>query len=126
MDELHYAEVQLGGQTSRDNNLGATILYGAMSGLEYSTQFYNPLGLNLTGLGRVTKENMHEFQDVVDELMIKHGGNIHMPPEYRLCLSVGMLVLTVHTANSGDPALAEAMRRAHTHMKPDESKGADL
>ena len=125
MDELHYTELQLGGQGSRDTNLGGTLLYGAMSAIEYGTQIWNPLNLNLTGLGSMTKQNMPEFQDIVDELMIKYGGNFTMPAEYRLCLAMGTLILTVHTVNQGDPALAEALKRAQAHVQPT-SRAKDL
>eukprot|EP00961_Rhodomonas_salina_P152264 2049523-Rhodomonas_salina.1 len=88
-----------------------------MCGLEYSTGIWNPLNLNLTGLGEITKQNMDDFVPIVDELMIKYGGAAYMPPEYRLLLAVGAMVLTVHTANSGDPVLAQAMSKMHAAVK---------
>lgn len=116
LDELHYVEVQLGSQ-SHTGSFATTLLYGAMCGLEYSTGIWNPLNLNLAGLGGVTKQNMADFEPIVDELAIKYGGAAYMPPEYRLMLAVGAMVFTVHTANSGDPALAQAMSKMHATMK---------
>ena len=115
LDELHYVELQLG--TQKSNGFGTTLFYGSMCGLEYSTHIWNPLNLNLTGLGEVTKQNMADFEPIVDELMIKYGGASYMPPEYRLLLAVGAMVFTVHTANSGDPALAQAMSKVNATMK---------
>ena len=123
LDELHYVEVQLGSQ-AKQGGFGTTLLYGSMCGLEYSTGIWNPLNLNLTGLGEVTKQNMADFEPIVDELMIKYGGAAYMPPEYRLVLAVGAMVLTVHTANSGDPALAQAMSKMNaTVKKPPQADG---
>lgn len=116
LDELHYIEVQLGSQ-AKQGGFGTTLLYGSMCGLEYSTGIWNPLNLNLAGLGEVTKQNMADFEPIVDELMIKYGGAAYMPPEYRLVLAVGAMVFTVHTANSGDPALAQAMSKMHATVK---------
>jgi hypothetical protein len=123
LDELHYVEVQLGSQ-AKQGGFGTTLLYGSMCGLEYSTGIWNPLNLNLAGLGAVTKQNMADFEPIVDELMIKYGGAAYMPPEYRLALAVGAMVFTVHTANSGDPALAQAMSKMHaTVKKPPQADG---
>lgn len=109
-DELHYIEMQLGSR--QDGNFGALILHGTMLGIEtLHRDVWNPFNLNLNGLGKVTKDNMSEFQPILDELMIKYGTGMYMGPELRLCLSVGALVMTVHAANSGDPKIAVALDR---------------
>lgn len=108
-DELHYIEQQLGG--SGGNNAGMTALIFAMAGVEKVTQeVWNPLGLQLHGLSQVTKDNADQFQDVVDELVIKYGSGMSMGPEMRLAMAVGTLMYTVHAANSGDPRLAQVMK----------------
>jgi len=110
-DEVHFIELQLG-SSKAGGNVGAMLLHASMSGLEVLTRdVYNPLGLNLQGLGNITKQNMAEFEPLVDELMIKYGAGMYMPPEYRLLLSVGAMVVTVHSANSGDPRVGEALQK---------------
>jgi hypothetical protein len=110
-DELHFIELQLG-SSKAGGNVGAMLLHASMSGLEVLTRdVYNPLGLNLQGLGNITKQNMVDFLPLVDELMIKYGAGMYMPPEYRLLLSVGAMVVTVHSANSGDPRVGEAIQK---------------
>ena len=109
LDELHFLEMQLG--SSKDNSLGNMLFIGTMIGLETITQRYNPLKLNLEGLGGIAKDNIEQFSPLIDELMIKHSANIYVSPEARLVMAVASLVLTVHSANSGDPRLAEAIKR---------------
>ena len=110
-DELHFIELQLG-SSKAGGNVGAMLLHASMSGLEVLTRdVYNPLGLNLQGLGNITKQNMVDFLPLVDELMIKYGAGMYMPPEYRLLLSLGALIVTVHSANSGDPRVGEAIQK---------------
>ena len=110
LDELHYCEVQLGSR--QDGSMGCMVLHGAMVAVEtIHRDVWNPLGLNLTGLGQVTKANMSEFQPIVDELMIKYGAGLYMSAEMRLALAVGALVMTVHGANSGDPRIATALEK---------------
>ena len=110
-DELHFIELQLG-SSQAGGNVGAMLLHASMSGLEVLTRdVYNPLGLNLQGLGNITKQNMAEFEPLVDELMIKYGAGMYMPPEYRLLLSLGALIVTVHSANSGDSRVGEAIQK---------------
>lgn len=108
-DELHYCELQLGSQ-SGGSNLGATVLYGSMLCMERITNdYWNPLGLNLTGLGTVAQQNMDQFQPILDELMIKHNAGVYTSPEWRLALAVGATVMTVNAANQ-NPEMARAVK----------------
>ena len=108
-DEVHYCELQLGSQGGAQN-LGATVLYGTMLGLEKVTnEYWNPLGLNLTGLGTVAQQNMDTFQPILDELMIKHNAGVYTSPEWRLALAIGATVMTVNAANQ-NPEMARAVK----------------
>lgn len=120
-DELHYIEHQLGTQKG---NLAGNLFVASMAGLEFVTQnYFNPLNLNLQGLGTVCKDNVAEIQPILDELVIKYGVNMSMGPEMRLATAVGTMVYTVHAANSGDPAFAQAMAQMH---KPAKATSTDL
>lgn len=105
-DELHYLELQLGSQ--KDGNIGNYLFIGALTTLERVSYSYNPLNLQLQGLGKVAGDNIDEFSPIIDELLIKYGTGMYMPPEYRLILATGALVYTVHSANCGNPKFAEA------------------
>ena len=116
-DELHYLELQLG--SSKDGSLAQMMFVSSMSGIETVTRdYYNPLGLNLTGLGAVAKDNMSEVSDILDELMIKYSAGFYMQPEYRLALAMAGMIVTVHSANSGDPRVAEAVRKMNSVANP--------
>lgn len=109
MDELHYIELQLGSGGGM-HNIGSTVLYGAMLGLEKITNdYWNPLGLNLNGLGTVAQQNMDQFQPILDELMIKHSAGTYTSPEWRLALAIGATVMTVNAANQ-NPDMARAVK----------------
>ena len=100
-DEIHYIQSQLG-VPERDDNPASLALIAAMFGLEQLTErHYNPLNLNLGGLGQTTKENIDKFEPLLDELMIKHGKQLALSVEWRLALLLGTTVLTVHSANNG-------------------------
>jgi hypothetical protein len=116
-DELHYIELQLGSST-QTGNFGAAALCTVMTCIERSADFYNPLNLDLRGLGSVTKQNMHEFQPIIDELLIKYNTGLYTPPEIRLVLAIGATVITVNAANQ-NPEVAKAVRAMHkTVSKP--------
>ena len=94
-----------------------------MHGLEAVTRdYWNPLGLNLTGLGTVTQQNMAEFQPILDELMIKHGAGMYTSPEWRLALAIGATVITVNAANS-NPEMARAMKTMHAKVSAPSGSG---
>lgn len=124
LDELHYCEVQLG--SKQDGSMGCTLLHGTMVAVEsFHRDVWNPMGLRLTGLGQITKDNMSEFEPIVDELMIKYGAGMYMSVEMRLALAIGATVLTVHGANSGDPRIATALEKMNQKVAMPES-GKDL
>ena len=84
---------------------------------------YNPLGLQLDGLGHVTRDNMEQVQPIIDELMIKYSKSFYMSPEVRLLVALGGIVATVHGANTGSPLLAQALAKAGKEVTP--PKGAN-
>ena len=116
VDELHYCEMQLGSRN--DGSLGAMLLHGTMVAVEsVHRDIWNPMGLNLNGLGKVTKDSMHEFEPLLDEMMIKYGTGMSLCVEARLALAVGATMVTVHAANSGDPRIAAALQKMHTPVQ---------
>ena len=121
-DELHYCELQLGSQSGKQN-LGATVLYGSMLMIEKATnEYWNPLGLNLTGLGTVCQQNIDQFQPILDELMIKHNAGVYTSPEWRLCLLISATVMTVNAANN-NPDMARAVKSMNMAVQnPAEAK----
>ena len=120
-DELHYFEQQLG---QKEGHMGHHVFHLAMSGIEEVTMnYYNPLGLNLAGLSTVTRQNMDQFSPILDELFIKYGASMSVGPEWRLVMATATLVYTVHSANNGNPAVAEAMAKMNKPMTP---KASDL
>ena len=119
-DEIHYIKYQLGSR--RDGNMGFVMFTGAMAGLELTTeQYFNPMGLKLTGVGQVAKDNYGEVEAVIDELLIKYGTGFYMAPETRLVLAVGAMVATVHLANTGDPKLAQTLQAMNQRIVPPKS-----
>ena len=122
-DELHYIEMQLGASTS-SHNVGALMLVGSMHGIELITRdYFNPLGLNLNGLGTVAQQNMSEFQPIIDELMIKYGAGMYTSPEWRLALAMGAAIMTVHAANN-NPEMAQALKKMNQAVsEPASAKG---
>ena len=122
LDELHYIELQLGSQQNGHPGLSQTALYCSMVCIERSTYYFNPLGLNLTGLGTVAQNNMADFQPILDELMIKYQCGAYTSPETRLVLMVGAMVVTVNAANQ-NPDTAKALARAAATVKPPAGSG---
>ena len=115
-DEIHYVEQQLG---TKDGNMAITLLTTAVAGFEHVTaHHFNPLGLNLTGLTQVTRDNQAEFQPILDELVIKYGASMYVGPEMRLLGLMGTMIYTVHAANSGDVRTAAALQKMSATMKP--------
>lgn len=120
VDELHYVEQQLG---QKEGHMGTHIYLLALSGLENAHYHYNPLGLNLSGLSNVARQNQDQFTPILDELFIKYGASMYVGPELRLAMVTATLVYTVHAANNGNPAVAQAMAKMAQGVTP---KDTDL
>jgi hypothetical protein len=84
---------------------------------------YNPLGLDLSGLGQIARENMDDIQPLLDELTIKYSTGMSMCVEVRLAMSLGVLVYTVHSANSGNAKVAEVLSKASKPIKVPKGSG---
>ena len=111
LDELHYLELQLGSQ--KNGGVMCDIFVATLGALEQTSYKFNPMNLQLQGLGQIASNNKDMFAPVIDELMIKYSAGLYMSPEVRLvCMTCG-LMLTVHKANTGDPRIVEAMRQAN-------------
>ena len=107
-DELHFIEQQLG---QKDGHMGSHLYVLLLSGIEEGSRHYNPLNLNLHGLSRVAKDNQDQFAPIIDELFIKYGASMYVGPEMRLVMATATLMYTVHSANNGNPAMAQAMAK---------------
>ena len=72
-----------------------------MYGIELATQHYNPLGLDLKGLGTTTQTSIKTFEPLLDEFMIKHSMDLTASVELRIVMMIVTTVATVHLANKG-------------------------
>ena len=101
-DELHYIEEQLGEPTDMEDNYMGLGLVTAMYGAEYVTEnHFNPLNLDLSGLGDTVKINLDKFEPLLEELAIKYNTQMSVSVEMRLMMLLGTTVMTVHAANKG-------------------------
>lgn len=102
-DELHYIEQQMGrDETSMGALKPANMCFvTSMYGLEMATKHYNPLNLQLNGLGSTTQASIKSFEPLLDEFMIKHSMDMTASVEFRIVMMVVTTVATVHLANTG-------------------------
>lgn len=117
LDELHFCEMQLG---SADTGGFAPMMFltGVNAVETITREHWNPLNLRLEGLTNVCKDNMDQIVPILDELTIKYAQGMYMGPEMRLVLTIGAMAATVHSANSGNPAVANALNRASNVVAP--------
>jgi len=112
LDEVHYIEQQLGREeTGPAGSLKPANLafLAGMYGIEYSAQAYNPLNLQLHGLGQTTQASIKTFEPLLDEFMIKHNMDMSASVELRIIMLIVTTVTTVHLANTGQLGLAQGI-----------------
>jgi len=113
-DDVANAQHQLGEQPT--SGLGTQVLVNSLAAFEVFTQSYNPMALNLKGLGDFSKMKEAEFAPLVEEFMIKHGASLSLSVEFRIVMAIGSVVSLVHIANT-NPAVAEALAKSITHRR---------
>ena len=118
-DELHYIEDQLGEPTDMEENFMGLGLVAACYGAEYVTaERWNPLQLDLTGLGDTVKLNLEKFEPLLEEMAIKYNTQLSVPVEMRLVMLVGTSVMTVHAANKGMTFPGKIMAASEFEKRP--------
>jgi hypothetical protein len=103
LDEAHYIEQQLGREEGPGGALKPANLcfIATMHGIEQGAAVYNPLKLQLSGLGNTTQQSIKQFEPLLDEFMIKHSMDMTASVEMRIVMLIATTVATVHMANSG-------------------------
>jgi hypothetical protein len=102
-DEEHYIEQQLGREEGPGGSLKQANLFfvATMHALEQGSAIYNPLELQLRGLGATAQASIKSFEPLLDEFMIKHSMDMTDSVEFRILMMIATTVATVHMANTG-------------------------
>jgi hypothetical protein len=102
-DEEHYIEQQLGREEGPGGSLKPANLFfvATMHAIEQGSAIYNPLKLQLRGLGATTQASVKSFEPLLDEFMIKHSMDMTASVEFCILMMIATTVATVHMANTG-------------------------
>lgn len=90
------------------------ILMLIVSGTEKANNRWDPLNIKLDGWSENTMENIHDYDEVFEELHEKYSGSVQMPPELKLMLMVVGSGFMFHLTNSlfktVDPDIRDLIR----------------
>ena len=76
------------------------ILMAVTSGIEFLNGKFDPLDIKLDGWSESIYENLHEYDEVFEELHEKYQSKMKVPPELRLIMMVGGSAVMFHLSNS--------------------------
>jgi hypothetical protein len=76
------------------------ILMAITSGIEFVNNKFDPLSIKLDGWSESIYENLHEYDDVFEELHEKYKSKIKMAPEIKLLMMVGGSAFMFHLTNT--------------------------
>ena len=76
------------------------ILMAITSGIEFINGKFDPLDIKLDGWSESIYENLHEYDEVFEELHEKYQSKMKVPPELRLLMMVGGSAVMFHLSNS--------------------------
>ena len=103
-DQLKYEIEQIITELESNGSLSSakTFLLMGMTGIEYTTtNIFNPLGLDLTGLSSVmaTNINNQHIENTLKELLLKYDLMMRSPPEMRLGMAILNVIISVDATN---------------------------
>ncbi len=91
------------------------MLMGAITGLEWLNDRFDPFDLKLEGWSESVHENVEDFDEIFEELYDKYKDKGKMSPEMRLVLAVGGSGFMCHVSNSffrsKMPSMDDVLRR---------------
>jgi hypothetical protein len=115
------------------------ILMAITSGIEFVNNKFDPLNIKLDGWSESIYENLHEYDDVFEELHEKYKSKVKMAPEIKLLMMVGGSAFMFHLTNTlfkskmpgldqilqQNPELAQNVKQAamNTMRQNEESSG---
>lgn len=102
-------------------NFQRYVMMTAVSGLEMLTNNFASRYVKLDGWSNHVNENVHDFDDIFEELHAKWSGKAKMPPELRLILSLGgsaaMFQMTNTIVKKYMPGMEQVMKSNPGLMK---------
>jgi len=103
-DQLKYEIEQIITELESNGSLSSakTALLMGMTAVEYTTtNIFNPLGLDLTGLSSVmaTNINNQHIENTLKELLLKYDLMMRSPPEMRLGMAILNVIISVDATN---------------------------
>jgi len=76
------------------------ILMAITSGIEFVNNKFDPLSIKLDGWSESIYENLHEYDDVFEELHEKYKSKVKVAPEIKLLMMVGGSAFMFHLTNT--------------------------
>jgi hypothetical protein len=76
------------------------ILMAITSGIEFVNNKFDPLSIKLDGWSESIYENLHEYDDVFEELHEKYKSKMKVAPEIKLMMMVGGSAFMFHLTNT--------------------------
>ena len=76
------------------------ILMAITSGIEFVNNKFDPLSVKLDGWSESIYENLHEYDDVFEELHEKYKSKMKVAPEIKLLMMVGGSAFMFHLTNT--------------------------
>ena len=101
-DEMRYEYDRLVHQRKLENSVKAQrrMLIGLVSGIEFLNNKFDPFDIKLDNWNSQVNDEIHEYDDIFEELYEKYKDASDMAPELRLMFSLGGSAFMFHLNNT--------------------------
>lgn len=102
LDEIKFEYERMKKQRDVDKSIKfqRKILMAITSGIEFVNNKFDPLNVKLDGWSESIYENLHEYDDVFEELHEKYKSKMKVAPEIKLLMMVGGSAFMFHLTNT--------------------------
>ncbi len=102
LDDIKYEYERMKKQRDVDKSIKfqRKILMAITSGIEFVNNKFDPLSVKLDGWSESIYENLHEYDDIFEELHEKYKSKMKVAPEIKLLMMVGGSAFMFHLTNT--------------------------
>lgn len=117
LDEMEGEYESLVAERAKRNsvNFQGKAMMAVLTGLEFLNSKFDPFDLKLDGWAESVQENIHDYDEIFEELHKKYGSKSEMAPELKLIFQLGTSAVMLHMTNtmfrSAMPGMEDIMRQ---------------
>ena len=111
--QMEYKRMKYERDVDKSIDFQRKLLIGFVKGIEKLNGTFNPIDAKLDGWSKNVMADIHEYDEIFEELYLKYGNSLSAGPEIRLVTTLGLSAFFYHMSHSlsQDTDIADILKR---------------